>query len=459
MSVQANGSGSSVPLLRRGQRQKLGDLGVQGPFQVYLRAAGLDPAGLLLAAVTDEREQVLSAEHCLLQRGPVTQSQCGTLLRHALEGQNDGFYLTIDLAKLPAQASKVVLALSMGEIGPGDVRSLQTAVQLALGGETKASMIPNASDYSHERSLVLLSFYQKDGVWRVLASGEGFYDGIVGLQRYLALPALVLERVRPPATPPGHNANQGANQGVNQGASQNLNTQSQGIQQGDNQGANQGSNQSNLSQTLAQPMVLPKAWPGGLAPRLPGGLTAAVVFVAVEQEDGSNASGTGFFITPGGHLLTCYHVIEDAQRVSVRAEGEKDFRSALVLAGSEEHDLALLWLPDGNGSVHWLPLASDGNPQLGDELGLLAYPLGSSLGGGITYSQGIINGLRQQEGIPFLQIDTGAAPGSSGGPIFRRNDGWVIGLLHGGVRSSGHNMTINLGVDIRNLTALGWLRQ
>jgi S1-C subfamily serine protease len=306
--------------------------------------------------------------------------------------------------------------------------------QILLAGEAKARIVPDASDYSHERSLVLLTLYQKDGLWRVLVAGEGFYDGIIGLQRFLSLPQVVLERIKPPVPPAAALAAAGAGAAAAVASDQ------------------------PLSAVLAQPLLLPQQWPGAVAPRLPAGLTPAVAFIVVEQKDGSSATGTGFFVTPGGHLLTCYHVIEDCQQVSVRAEGEKEFRAAVVLAGSEEHDLALLWLPDGCGSVHWLPLATDGNPQLGDELGLLAYPLGGSLGGGITYSQGIINGLRQQEGIPFLQIDTGAAPGSSGGPIFRRDDGRVIGLLHGGIRSSGHNMTINLGVDIRNLIALAWLR-
>ena len=129
----------------------------------------------------------------------------------------------------------------------------------------------------------------------------------------------------------------------------------------------------------------------------------------------------------------------------------------MVLASDEHHDLALLYLTDQQGFTDWLVLDLEREPQLGDELGLLAYPLGTTFGRNVTYSKGIINGIRQQDGTPFLQIDTGAAPGSSGGAIFSSQTGKVVGVLHGGL-PLGHGMIINLGIDIRNLKQLGWVK-
>jgi hypothetical protein len=428
--------------LVRGQRLKLTDAGLGTRFSLELVATGLDAAGVLAAIITDGQDQALGREQLLWQHGAATHTS-GFGLARATSTTPTRLVVDVDLEKLPTSTAKIVVVASFGdvapgEVKPGDVRSLGLGLQLFDGAQVKATLQPKAEDYGHERGLVLVQFYRKDGVWRVFAAGDGFYDGLVGLKRHLGLEDGWLQR-------PGQSVQD-----------------TQGAQRGQ-EGAQRGQASSTAAEPAASrqwiPPVLPETWPGGVVPKLPSGLTSAVAFVVVKLSDGRQATGTGFCITPGGHLLTCAHVVEEAVLVAVKTEGSDELREAVVLAVAPEHDLALLWLPDGAGTAHWLRLSLQETPELGEELGLLAYPLGQSLGSGITYSQGIVNGVRQQDNIPFLQIDTGAAPGSSGGPIFRRRDGVVIGLLHGGLRSEAHNMTINLGVDIRNLKGLGWVRE
>ena len=55
------------------------------------------------------------------------------------------------------------------------------------------------------------------------------------------------------------------------------------------------------------------------------------------------------------------------------------------------------------------------------------------------------------------QVDTGAAPGSSGGPVFRRADGRVVGVLTSGLSTQMGGMLVNFAVDIRRLWQLGWV--
>lgn len=418
--------------LVRGQRSKLADLGLGLAFELHLSVRGVRRP-VLLAVVVDEGDQAISPAHAVLNQPGSSPTPCGSLT--ATTGP-EGWSTAFNLDRLPAGASGVLVGLAFDDRSGAD---LETAAQiehgqleLRQGGQVAASYTFSADDFSRERSLLLGQVYRKDGVWRFAVSGTGFYAGVSALFGHVGLPLGLLP------VPGGRPGLAPAERPVM-----------------DNAGGAMAP--SEPAQIEAQ-VRLPAAWPGGSAPRIPAGLTGALAFIVVEQPDGSAASGTGFFVTPGGHLLTCRHVTQDGVRVLVRAEGSEDLREARVLVSDEHHDLALLWVSDGAGSAHWLPLDLESDPQLGDELGLLAYPLGTTLGEGVTYSQGIVNGLRKQNGTPFLQIDTGAAPGSSGGPIFRRDSGRVIGLLHGGLNVGERGMIINLGIDIRNLGALGWLK-
>jgi S1-C subfamily serine protease len=118
----------------------------------------------------------------------------------------------------------------------------------------------------------------------------------------------------------------------------------------------------------------------------------------------------------------------------------------------------VLRISDGHGAEHWLQLADvDDEPKLGQDLGLLGYPLGE-VGLEVTYSQGVVNSLRSTSTHKILQIDAGAAPGSSGGPVFRREDGRVIGILGSGLQGRA-GMLANFAMDIRQIWALGWVPQ
>lgn len=67
-----------------------------------------------------------------------------------------------------------------------------------------------------------------------------------------------------------------------------------------------------------------------------------------------------------------------------------------------------------------------------------------------------MNSCRQKDGIPILQIDAGAAPGSSGGPVFQRSDGRVIGVLTSGLLNGPPGMLVNFALDLAYAWDLGW---
>jgi stress response protein SCP2 len=418
--------------LVRGQRIRLSDLGVQDSLEVTIQATGPHLPLFVSAGWTNAQDQALG-EHALLFAGH-TPSVAGLELSKSgpLEAT---FKMALNLA--PSAAHKLVFALAFDDRNISfteNARQLESGfVSLRAGGLELARYSFSHADFGLERTLMLAELYRKDGGWRMLVSGMGFYEGMPFYLEHLGLSRTMLAPLAALAAPPSSEPTRAL------GAAP--------------------TTEGSRSKPMPAPLKLPFEWPGAVVPKLPSGLTKAVGMVLVKMLDGNMASGTGFCITPGGHLLTCHHVIEDALEVSFRFEGQEEFRQARVLAQNEGHDLALLWLEDGMGHPHWLPLERSEAPELGDELGLLGYPMTGALGQGVSYSQGIINGVRSREGVSFLQIDTGAAPGSSGGPIFRRSSGKVLGMLHGGFNMGDRGMIVNLGVDLRNLWQLGWIRE
>lgn len=268
-------------------------------------------------------------------------------------------------------------------------------------------------DFARETALQLFDIYRKDG-WRIRAVGAGFLGGLAAMvsQYGARLPA---------------RAEHGA-----------------GIPAADKEFEFAG-------------IRLPGVWPGGIQPVVPRSLVDAIGLVVVETTGGEVQTGTGFAIGPGGWVLTAAHTVIGANQVRVSMHGTGVLRACEVIALATDGDIALLWLSDRQGAMSWLLLAEPGSPPpLGEEVALLAFPLGLELGTCVTYSQGIINSHRVLGGRSTLQIDAGAAPGSSGGPLFRRSDGRVVGILTGGRPGSDNGMHINFASDVQFLHGIKW---
>ena len=135
------------------------------------------------------------------------------------------------------------------------------------------------------------------------------------------------------------------------------------------------------------------------------------------------AQGSGFFISPGGYLVTNNHVVEDAKDISVTLESGDRFPATLVGADART-DVALLKVR----ASQQFPYVkfSEKDPRVGDWVLAVGNPFG--LGGTVT--RGIISARHRDIGsgpYDYLQIDAAVNRGNSGGPSFNL-DGEVIGM-------------------------------
>jgi serine protease Do len=144
-----------------------------------------------------------------------------------------------------------------------------------------------------------------------------------------------------------------------------------------------------------------------------------------EQERRSTSRGSGFFISSDGYLVTNNHVVENAERVTVRTLENEEF-SAKVIGTDPQSDLALLKADKKNLSFVGLGNSDQCRP------GEWVLAIGNPLGFEHTVTAGIISAKgRQLSGGPryqnFIQTDAAINPGNSGGPLVNMQ-GEVIGI-------------------------------
>jgi len=125
------------------------------------------------------------------------------------------------------------------------------------------------------------------------------------------------------------------------------------------------------------------------------------------------SSGTGFFVSDRGHLITNNHVVEGCQGLQVHHNGR--IANAVLLASDERNDLALLKTEIPNENP--IPL-SDENPYPAQDIYVAGYPFGNLISSTIKITRGIISSVSGLgNNYSNVQIDAALQPGNSGGPI------------------------------------------
>ncbi len=140
-------------------------------------------------------------------------------------------------------------------------------------------------------------------------------------------------------------------------------------------------------------------------------------------EPGWGSSGTGFFITEDGYLVTCNHVVEDGKHFAVKNSGGTF--TAQLIAADKANDVALLKV-----SGTFSPLAINTNAlALGQSAFTIGFPNIDIQGVSPKYTDGKVSSLSGiQDDAGAIQISVPVQPGNSGGPLTDVN-GNVIGIV------------------------------
>ena len=170
-------------------------------------------------------------------------------------------------------------------------------------------------------------------------------------------------------------------------------------------------------------------------------------FGFVEPQEGS---GSGSILDQQGNILTNYHVIEGAQKLSVSMGGKKDY-PAVVVGGDPDTDLAVIRLTEKPaGQLTVVPMGDSDRLVVGQKVLAIGNPFGLDR----TLTTGVISGLQRPlrarnnrliEGA--IQTDASINPGNSGGPLLDSH-GRMIGINSQILSPSGSSAGVGFAVPV-----------
>ncbi len=162
--------------------------------------------------------------------------------------------------------------------------------------------------------------------------------------------------------------------------------------------------------------------------------------------------GSGFVIRADGYILTNNHVVDDADDIKVKFNGDEKEYVAKLVGKDPTTDLAVIKI-EGKKNLKEVPLGDSDKLRVGE----WAIAIGNPFGFESTVTAGIVSALSRTIGQGpydnFIQTDAAINPGNSGGPLVNIR-GEVIGVntaiysQSGGYMGIGFAIPINMARDI-----------
>jgi S1-C subfamily serine protease len=146
---------------------------------------------------------------------------------------------------------------------------------------------------------------------------------------------------------------------------------------------------------------------------------AVVKLTVLGQHNEPLKTGTGFFVSPDGVLVTNRHVVEDGYSIVAEAQNGAIYLCDGALSLPEDQDIAVLKFKASDQA--FIKVSGTTTIEPGQKVVVIGAPLGLEN----TVSDGIVAALRQES--DWIQITAPISPGSSGSPVFAE-DGTLIGM-------------------------------
>lgn len=162
-----------------------------------------------------------------------------------------------------------------------------------------------------------------------------------------------------------------------------------------------------------------------------------------------SGSGSGFVWNKDGHIVTNYHVIQNADRATVTLSDGTTYEATKV--GQEPaKDLAVLKIDAPRSKLIPIPVGTSGNLRVGQNV----YAIGNPFGLDQTLTTGVVSALGREinsvAGIPIrdvIQSDAAINPGNSGGPLLN-SSGQLIGVNTAIYSPSGASAGIGFSIPV-----------
>ena len=156
------------------------------------------------------------------------------------------------------------------------------------------------------------------------------------------------------------------------------------------------------------------------------------------------ASGSGFVLSPDGHIVTNNHVVEDATEIQVKLADGREL-TAKVVGRDPKTDLALLKVEATGLPV--IPLGDSAALQVGEPVMAIGNPFGleRTVTTGIVSATGRVIGQGPYD--DFIQTDASINPGNSGGPLINAR-GQAVGINAAIFSQNGGSVGIGFAIPV-----------
>jgi S1-C subfamily serine protease len=166
-------------------------------------------------------------------------------------------------------------------------------------------------------------------------------------------------------------------------------------------------------------------------------------------------TGTGFVWDQDGHIVTNFHVVQEAERASVTLNDGSTYPATLVGVAPDK-DLAVLRIDAPPSKLLPLPIGQSANLKVGQKVLAIGNPFGLDQ----TLTTGVISGLgrqiksvTQRDIFDVIQTDASINPGNSGGPLLD-SSGRLIGINTAIYSPSGANAGIGFAVPVDTINSV-----
>ena len=164
----------------------------------------------------------------------------------------------------------------------------------------------------------------------------------------------------------------------------------------------------------------------GLTPAQVYAMNVRSVVMVYSRTSGGTFTGSGFFLTADGYVVTNHHVIEGGSTYTIQDWDGKEYEATLVGSDST-NDVALLKVEGVKFPA--VKLGSSDDLVVGDQVVAIGNPLGELTA---TQTVGYVSAKERDVNtsgfaINMIQTDAAINSGNSGGPLFNMN-GEVVGI-------------------------------
>ncbi len=167
------------------------------------------------------------------------------------------------------------------------------------------------------------------------------------------------------------------------------------------------------------------------------------------RQELAKSMGSGVLIDDKGTVVTCAHVVRNAQEINVKLSDNREFK-AKVNVMDTQNDIAILSLEKVGEKIPFVPLVDHDESESGD----LVLAFGNPFGIGHTVTSGILSAkTRNVGGRVLLQTDAPINPGNSGGALVNKK-GELIGIPNAILSKTGANLGIGFAIPISTIKPL-----